>query len=426
MAKLAYVDCFSGLSGDMFLGALVDAGLDPHALRAALAGLPVDGYELTAEPVTRQSVAGHAVRVRLSRPGAEPERHLADVVAVLDGSNLEPVVRAGARRVFQALAEAEARVHGVAVESVHFHEVGAVDAIVDIVGVVWGLRRLGIERVYASAVPTGSGTVRTSHGPLPVPAPATLALLAAANAPLRPGPGAGELVTPTGAALLATLAEFRQPNLRLERVGYGFGQKTFPWPNVVRLWLGEDVVDDAPRLGVTPRLGTVLRAGPDDLESDTISVVETNLDDERPNVLGATMDALLAAGALDVFFTPIQMKKNRPAVKLTALGPPGLTRKLSDVILRETATLGVRVYAADRLKARRSITTVRTPWGDVRVKVKEFDGRRRAAPEYDDCRAVAARTGVPLNDIYQAALLAAADIGESRDQEERSPEEQDS
>jgi uncharacterized protein (TIGR00299 family) protein len=392
--RVAYVDCFSGISGDMFLGALVDAGLPVEELRAALAALPVEGYQITAEPVTRQGLHGHAVRVTLDPLAPRPERHLSEVAAIIDASALAPALRARAIAAFRRLAEAEAQVHGIAVDAVHFHEVGAVDAIVDVVGAVWGIDRLGLERLYASSVPTGSGTVRTAHGLLPVPAPATLALLASAGTPLRPSPATTELVTPTGAALLTTLAEFTQPPLRIRRVGTGFGQKTLPWPNVVRLWVGDLDARSA-------------EDGSADLETDTIVVIEANLDDESPEIAGAALDSLLAAGALDVFFTPIQMKKNRPAVKLTVLAPVERAAALSARVLRETSTLGVRTYPAERWKARRWQETVTTPWGPVRVKVKALGDRRRFAPEYDDCVALARQQGIPLAEIYEAARAAA-------------------
>ncbi|HLH71894.1 MAG TPA: LarC family nickel insertion protein, partial [Chloroflexota bacterium] len=273
------------------------------------------------------------------------------------------------------------------------HEVGAVDAIVDVVGVVWGLRFLGVERLYASALPTGSGTVQTAHGLLPVPAPATLALLARCHAPLRASSATTELVTPTGAALLAGLARFEQPEIRLEQVGYGFGQKTLPWPNVLRLWIGETEV-----------------AGVSDSE-DVIGVIEANLDDELPEILGATLDTLLAAGALDVFFTPIQMKKNRPAVKLTVLAPLDAMANLGSLVLRETSTLGVRTYTAKRLKSNRWQDRVSTPWGDILVKVKEFAGERRASPEYEDCLRIARSVGVPLADVYRVVNAAIVSQG---------------
>ncbi|HEX5417963.1 MAG TPA: nickel pincer cofactor biosynthesis protein LarC [Chloroflexota bacterium] len=392
--NIAYLDCFSGLSGDMFLGCLLDAGLSLDALREALASLPVGGYQLDAQRVTRQGISGTQFRVVLDRR-EQPHRHLAEVEAIIRGSALRPEVQEGAVRVFRRLAEAEAIIHGTTIDEVHFHEVGAVDAIVDITGAVWGLHALGVEQVYASSVPTGSGTVNTGHGILPVPAPATLALLASAQAPLRPSEATTELVTPTGAALLASFATFRQPALRIERVGYGFGQKTLPWPNVARIWLGQ--AEDMKRA--------------DGLETDFVVVLEANLDDERPEMIGAAMDSLLAAGALDVFFTPIQMKKNRPAVKLTALAPLEKRDSIAARLLRETSTLGVRTYLAERLKCRRWIEAVETPWGTVRIKIKEFAGEKRAAPEFEDCLARSREHAVPLPDVYAAARAAATAAG---------------
>lgn len=383
----AFVDCFSGISGDMLLGALVDAGLPADNLIAAMRRLPISGYRIEATRVTRQGLTGHAVQVLLDAATPQPTRHLSDVEAIIRGADLPDQVKDRAIAVFRALAEAEASVHGVPVEAVHFHEVGAVDAIVDVVGAVWGLQELGIHRLYASSLPTGSGTVQTAHGPLPVPAPATLALLARRQAPTRASEAATELVTPTGAALLTTLATFRQPEMRIQRIGYGFGQKSLPWPNVVRLWIGE-VPDE-------------------DTEGDLISIIEANLDDELPEILGATMQTLLAAGALDVFFTPIQMKKNRPAVKLSVLGPVELTRSLAGIILRETSTLGVRISEARRLKSHRRIERVPTPWGEIQVKIKEFGDERVATPEYEDCLRVAREAQVPLRDVYDVARAAA-------------------
>ncbi|HUX85700.1 MAG TPA: nickel pincer cofactor biosynthesis protein LarC [Chloroflexota bacterium] len=393
--KVAFADCFSGISGDMFLGALLDAGLALDELSATLAGLPVTGYQVSAEKVTRGGITGTAVRVRLSDPASEPHRHIGEIEAIIQEGNLPGQVQAKAIEVFRVLAAAEAEIHGVPIEAVHFHEVGAVDSIVDVVGTVWGLDRLGITRLFASSLPTGSGTVQTAHGLLPVPAPATLALLARCRAPLRPSSAATELVTPTGAALLASLASFDQPNMRLDRVGYGFGQKTLPWANVLRLWIGD--------------LDSAEKSDSDNLE-DTIEVIEANLDDEIPEILGATVDMLLAAGALDVFFTPIQMKKNRPAVKLTVLARPEIAAQLAAQMMRETSTLGVRIYSARRLKCRRWQQRVATPWGNVLVKVKEFAGERRASPEYEDCLRVARAAGVPLTDVYRL-VNAAATLG---------------
>jgi uncharacterized protein (TIGR00299 family) protein len=377
----------------MFLGALIDAGLAPEALREAIARVPVEGYQLDAEAVTRQGLAGHVVRVTVDPGAPQPARHLAEVTAIVQAADLPRSVRDDSTRVFRSLAEAEAAVHGTSIEEVHFHEVGAVDAIVDVVGTVWGLAALGVDRVYASAVPTGSGVVQTAHGTLPVPAPATLALLQQANAPIRPSSAVTELVTPTGAALLVTLATFGQPPMRLSRVGHGFGRKTLPWPNMARLWLGELTEDGA------------IQA--DELEIDEVVVIEANVDDESPEILGAALETLLGAGALDAFFTPIQMKKNRPAVKLTALAPVQRVAALAAVILRETSTLGVRTFPARRYKAQRWQEVVETPWGGIRVKVKAVGTERRAAPEYDDCLRISRQERVPLPEVYRAANAAA-------------------
>ncbi len=386
---IAYFDCFSGISGDMTLGALVDAGLSFDHLKAELAKLPVGGYSLAADRVTSKGLRGTLVRVDLDPAAPQPHRHLRDILSIIQGSALDERVRERSAAIFRKLAEAEARVHGVGVEEVHFHEVGAVDAIVDVVGSVVGLAALGVERVYASSLPTGSGTVRTAHGLLPVPAPATLELLKMAGAPLRASAAQTELVTPTGAAILATLAEFRQPEIALRAVGHGFGRKELPWANCLRLWLGE-----AP-------------AGQGGAERDEIAVLEANLDDTTPELLGAAMARLFEAGALDVYFTPIQMKKNRPGVKLSVLGPVEHEDRLAATMLRETTTLGVRASRARRLKARRWQREVATPWGPIRVKVKAFEGALTAAPEYDDCLRLATAAGVPVAEVYAVAKAAA-------------------
>lgn len=378
---LAYFDCFSGISGDMTLGALVDAGLSVDLLKAELAKLPVGGYTLAAERAKSKGLQGTLVRVDLDPSIPQPHRHLADVLGIIQGSALPDYVKTTSSAVFRKLAEAEARVHGVGVEEVHFHEVGAVDAIVDVVGAVVGLAALGVEKVYASPLPTGSGTVQTAHGLLPVPAPATLELLRGAGAPLRPSPAQTELVTPTGAAILATLAEFRQPALRLRAVGHGFGRKDLPWANCLRLWLGEP-----------------LAAG---VDRDEISVLEANLDDTTPELLGAAMGRLFEAGALDVYFTPIQMKKNRPAIQLSVISPRERAFELAEVTLRETTSLGLRVSEVRRWKAVRRQERLQTPWGEVTVKVKVLGESSQVYPEYEDCRRLAREKGISLMEIYE-------------------------
>ena len=394
-SALAYADCFSGISGDMLLGALLDAGLPLETLEAELGRLPLGGYRLAARPLTSHGVSGTRLEVLVDEAAPQPERHLADILRLIDGSGLDRGVRERAAAVFRRLARAEARVHGTALEDVHFHEVGAVDAIVDVVGAAIGLRALGVERLYASSLPLGGGTVRTRHGLLPLPAPATLELLAEIGAPTRPAPAeTGELVTPTGAAILAELATFEQPPLRVRRIGYGFGAREIrvppdggAWPNALRLWLGD-------RVGGGPL-------------HDEVVLIETNLDDASPELLGYAMERLFEAGALDVYFTPIQMKKNRPGTLLGVVAPPARAHALAEVVLAETTSLGVRLRPAARLIAERDVATVETELGAVRVKLKRLGGRTVAAPEYEDCARVARERGVPLAVVYRLAVAAA-------------------
>jgi uncharacterized protein (TIGR00299 family) protein len=367
----------------MLLGALIDLGLPLEVLRAELQKMDLSGYELEAERQVRVGISGTRLHVRdLAR--AHPARHLADIRRLLEGSRLSPTVRAKSWAVLERLAHAEARVHNVPLEQVHFHEIGAVDTLVDVVGFVVGLEHLGVERVYASPVPLGSGFVQTEHGLLPVPAPATAALLAEVGAPIRPHPAQTEILTPTAAALLAELATFAQPAMRVRAVGYGFGEKEFPWPNAARAWLGE--IEET-------------------LAQETVCLLECNLDNVTGEVLGYAMERLFAAGALDVWFTPVQMKKNRPGVVLSALARSEQADALAAVILRETPTLGVRRRPVERVVAGRRETSVETEWGTVRVKEKWLDGQRAAAsPEYEDCVRIARERGVPLQDIYAVVL----------------------
>ncbi len=405
-ASIIYLDCFSGISGDMLLGALLDAGLPLATLEAGLARLPVGGYRLVAERRTSHGVSGTKLDVRLDEGERQPERGLADILPLLDGSGLDPPVRERAASVFRRLARAEAHVHGTPVEEVHFHEVGAVDAIVDIVGAMIGLEALGVERVYASSLPLAHGTVRARHGLLPLPAPATLELLAEVGAPTRPAPGdgAGELVTPTGAALLAELATWEQPPMRLRRVGYGFGTREIfleppnggGWPNALRLWLGDPIGATRPAPGSGQSL---LR--------DEVVLIETNLDDASPELLGYAMERLLAAGALDVYFTPIQMKKNRPGTLLGVVAPPPRAEALAELILTETTSLGVRLRPTARLIAERTDATVDTELGPIQVKLKRLGRRTVAAPEYEDCARLARQHDLPLADVYRLVLAAA-------------------
>ncbi|HXF51191.1 MAG TPA: nickel pincer cofactor biosynthesis protein LarC [Dehalococcoidia bacterium] len=382
MSRVGYLDCFSGISGDMLLGALIDAGAPEDALRAELSRLRLPGWRLETRRVRRAGLAAVKADVVLE-DASPPHRRLGDVLGLIEAADVPEADRERGAAVFRALAEAEARVHGVAPEEVEFHEVGAVDAIVDVMGAVAGLRLLGVDELYASALPAGSGAVRGAHGELPLPAPATLELLASAGAPLTDARGDApfELVTPTGAAIVTTLATFGRPAMRLERVGYGAGAREVEGrPNVLRLWVGERVDD---------RAGTMLQ-------------IETNIDDLNPEVYGYVQERLFAAGAADVWFTPIQMKKNRPAVLLAALCPPEREEACVRALLRETSTLGVRVSEVRRHEAARETMAFESSLGPAEVKVKRLPGEApRVAPEYESCRRLAEATGLPLVEVYR-------------------------
>lgn len=392
--KIAYLDCHSGISGNMFLGAMLDAGFRLDTLNAALSGLPIDGYEFDYHPVEVQGIHGTYFDVTLDdKP--QPMRHLADIIAILEGGNLSVQVRELAIQIFRRLAEAEAKVHGTTVEAIHFHEVGAVDAIIDIVGAALACETLGIEQLYASPLPLTSGHVKTAHGLLPVPAPATLEILRQVEAPWKPCPVEGELVTPTGAAILATLARFETPDIQIGTVGYGFGKKRLPWPNCLRLCLGKaaDIVTSG--------------EASEGLETDRVTVIESNIDNMSGELIGALMERLLSAGALDVTYTPIQMKKNRPAVMVTVISPLESAEALSRLLLRETTTLGVRMHETRRLKARREQLEVETPFGPVQAKVKRLGNEViSASPEYEDCQRIATERHLPLPEVYDVLRAA--------------------
>ncbi len=390
---IAYLDMPSGISGDMFLGCLVDSGWPVEQLIATIdrLGLPAASWRVARTRVMRGPLA--ATLLEVDAAVGDAHRHLHHIAEILDQVDLADRVKARSLAVFRRLAEAEAAVHGSSVDEVHFHEVGALDAIIDVVGVCAGLDELGITELYAGGAPLGEGWTQSAHGRIPLPAPATLALLAAVGAPTRPAPGPGELVTPTGAALLAELATFRQPPMRLQRIGLGAGRKEFAWPNVARLWLGEHAQEPTGAGRATP---------------EAMVVLATNIDDMNPELYAAASRALFAAGARDVWLTSIQMKKDRPAVQLSVLAPQTLEAALVDVLFRETTTLGVRVQPVTRYAAARSEATVATPYGEVRVKIKLMDGQPVGVkPEHEDCVRLAAAADVPVRMVYEAALAAA-------------------
>ena len=404
--RVAYFDCFHGAAGDMLLAALLDAGLALADLETVLAGLDLTGYTLRHERVTSHGVTGS--RCHCTVAAEQPPRHWAQIRALLAAAPLPGPSRAWALGTFERLARVEALIHGVPVEQVHFHEVGAVDSIVDTVGVCVGLALLGIEQVYASALPLGRGWVATQHGPLPVPAPATLALLAEVRAPTLPAPPAsdGELVTPTAAALLATLATFRQPPMTLAQVGYGFGQKTFPRLNGLRVWLGATTTESDHRTVASSDAHHHTDAPTESHEA--LVEVRCNLDDATGELVAYVIEQLLVAGALDAWAVPLVMKKGRPAVQLACLVRPEQTSAFAAHLLRETPTLGVRWSPVERLGAARDWVAAMTPWGAVRVKRKLLGGVvANMAPEYEDCAALARAHGLPLAHVYAAALRGA-------------------
>jgi uncharacterized protein (TIGR00299 family) protein len=379
--KICYLDAFSGISGDMLVAALVDAGADPAALAGALASLGAEA-ELRFEKTKRASLAATRFRVLVREP-QPAQRHLAQILELIGGAGLPERVKQNASAVFRRLGEVEAQIHQVPVEKVHFHEVGAVDSICDIVGACLGIELLGVQVVYCSPINLGSGTVASEHGVLPVPAPATAALVRGFPVYAR-GP-ATELTTPTGAALATTLSrEFGPlPPMKMTAVGYGAGQRDFPeQANVLRVLIGE-------ASGAS--------------EATIVSVIEANIDDASPEILGYAMERLLEAGALDVTFTPVLMKKNRPGALLRVIARPEQQEDLVALVFAETSTLGLRVHSAERRVQARHTVEVVTPHGTVRMKVSE---NGHYAPEYEDCRKLARQSGLPLKQIFAEANFA--------------------
>ena len=383
--KIAYLDCYSGIAGDMLLGALLDAGLDADRLRAEIAKLGVEGVEIQAEKAFRRGVTGTDVKVVTGHDHAH--RHLSTIEKIIDSSQIGSTAKETAKKIFRRLGEAEAAVHGISIEKVHFHEVGAVDAIVDICGAAIGLELLGIEKLYCSPLNLGSGTVKAAHGVMPVPAPATARLVK--GLPTYSDGPAVELTTPTGAAIVSTLCESfgPMPAMSIEAIGYGAGDKDFPdRANMLRLVIGES------------------SAAP---EATEITVIEANIDDMSPEWAGYARSRLLEEGALDVTLTPCFMKKDRPGYVLSVLAKPEDRYRLCDLLFAETTTLGVRYYAAQRRVLERSSMTVDTPFGEVRIKVASEAGEvRNFAPEFDDCRRLAQENNVPLKQVWHAASFA--------------------
>jgi uncharacterized protein (TIGR00299 family) protein len=377
--RVAHFDCFSGISGDMVLGAILDAGVGPEPIRDALdsLGLPI---QLEIETVKRCGFA--ATKATVVAEDQEDYRFLPDVEAILARGKLTDKQRDLASAIFRKVALAESTAHGMPLERVHFHEVGALDSIADIVGAAVGLDLLGVDKFTSSPVAAGSGTVKCAHGIMPVPTPGTAELLK--GVPLAGSPVKGELTTPTGAAILtAVVSEFTaSPAMTIERIGHGSGTKDFiEQPNILRLLVGTAQSSD---------------------EADTVVVLETNLDDVSPEVIGFATERLFAAGALDVFTVHGQMKKGRPGFLVTVIAAADRVAEIESVLFRETGTFGIRKHTATRTKLRREAITVETPWGPVKTKRGWRDGFELITPEYEDCARLAREHGVPLRTIYEA------------------------
>jgi uncharacterized protein (TIGR00299 family) protein len=407
MARTLYLDCFAGASGDMFIGALLDCGLDFDLLRTELGKLGVSGYELGLERVDRSGISSSKFDVHIQREEhshhhghhhhhdhEHAHRSLSEIKKIIAASQLSEEVKQRSQAIFQRIGEAESKIHNVPIESVHFHEVGAIDSIVDIVGACIGLEALRIERVISSPLHVGSGTFTCAHGTFPVPGPATTEILR--GVPIYSKDIDGELVTPTGAAIVSTIASSYgpMPMMKVELIGYGAGTRTYPkFPNVLRAMIGE------------------LEADADQTPA-TVTVIEANIDDLNSQVFGYLMERVLEAGALDIFYTPVQMKKNRPGVLVTLLCAPEDRERMIEIVFKETTTLGVRYRIERREILRREFVSVETPYGSIRIKVSSAqDGRvMNYAPEFEDCQSAAERHKVGLRDVQMAALLAYNDL----------------
>lgn len=384
--KIAYFDCFAGISGDMTLGALIGAGADPARLQNGLSGLGVGGYTIEVGRKIKGPIEATDVRVILDEPHPSHHRRLKEILETIRGANLSDRVKQTAGCIFNRLAKAEGRVHGLAPEEVHFHEVGAVDALVDIVGTAICLEMIGWPKVVSSPMPTFHGYATGAHGTFPLPAPATAEILR--GVPWRKLDIEGELVTPTGAAIIAEItAGFGEiPAMTIEKIGYGAGKSDFGIPNVLRVMVGEE--------------STSLPF------ARSVTVIETNIDDLNPQFYETAMERLFAAGALDVFLTPIQMKKNRPGTLLSVICDPAGAESLAAVVLTETSTLGVRMSRCERVCLDRRWEKVVTPFGTIRIKVGERDGKTiTASPEYEECKQAAAEHDVAIRQVYETAMV---------------------
>jgi uncharacterized protein (TIGR00299 family) protein len=390
--RKAYLDCSSGISGDMFLAALLDTGLDARRLLAELKKMRLGFYEFKLTRAVRGNLVGARVDIRI--PGQQPHRKLADIEDLIGKTELAETVKEKALKVFRRLAEVEGKLHSQPPGEAHFHEVGAVDAIIDIVGACVGLELLEVSELVCSSLNVGGGRVEAEHGSLPVPAPATAELLK--DIPIYSSGIEGELVTPTGAAIVSTLASGfgPMPPMKVERIGYGAGEKDFPkFANVARLFVGQSA--------------EVVKPQPGAAGDEVVSVIEANLDDMSPQLYGYFVEQALAAGALDVTCTAIQMKKNRPGFLVTILCTPEASDALAQLLFEETTTIGLRIHEARRKVLERELLSVETRFGAIRVKVAKREGKVvNVAPEYEDCQRLATENAAPLKEVILAAQVA--------------------
>ncbi len=386
--RAVYFDCSSGISGDMVLAALLDLGWPVKELKGELNKLNLSNYHIEAEKVAKQGIAATQIKIRIKEE--KEERTLKDILSILDKSKLKEEIKERSRAIFVRLASVEAKIHTKSVQEVHFHELGGLDTIIDVVGVVSGMKCLGIDKVYSSPLPLGKGFLKCSHGTLPVPAPATLELLK--GIPVYGSNIEAELITPTGAVIISTLAEnFGQmPPMKIDNIGYGAGQRDLPIPNLLRVSVG------------------VLR---NVYEEDVVSLIETNIDDMNPEFYDYITDRLFHQGALDVFLTPIQMKRTRPATMLSVITNEEKTERMLEVIFDETTSLGVRISKVKRRKLNRESRNVLTKYGKVEVKIGKLDGIvKNVSPGYEECRKIATHLNIPLKEVYQEAKQASSDL----------------
>lgn len=380
--KIAYFDCFAGASGDMILGALMDAGLSPETLKTELAKLDLTHYDLQLKKVVKRGLGGSQAVVIVDEEHHHHHRHLSQIEEIITASTLDELVKQKSVQIFRRLAEAEAKVHRTTIENIHFHEVGAMDAIIDVVGAVAGLTAMGIQKIYCSPLHLGTGTVECAHGTLPVPAPATAELVK--GFPVYSTGVAGELLTPTGAAILTTLAsDFGpMPAMSVECLGYGAGTADPPIPNLLRVSIGETAENVA------------------DCEMEQVAVIETNIDDMNPQIYDYLIQQILNRGAMDIYLSPVQMKKNRSGTLLTIICTPNSVETFAIFLLKETTTIGMRWRVENRVKARRTIKEIDTHYGPIRFKFAQLGNETiNVSPEYEDCKRVAHEKKIPLKEV---------------------------